>query len=355
MNQEPAGTVKSRQSAPRRIARAVGLATPWSLPVLLCWSDRPYWLDLASHFLLHAAAVCAVIGAVLTAFRWRWFGLNLLAVGAAVAIGWRLSVTAPVARVAMPGERVVRLLEYNAQQEHSRHDNEAMSWIRDQNADLIVLIEPPWGLLNDYPFLRKEYPYSVAPEAGLMWEVIVLSRHPAEIQPIAEYSERNKFSFAARRSLVVRLPGCKPFLLSAMHPPSPRTPETWRRGLETTVLNGRIIAEWRRTNGMEAVIAGDFNSSPIGRLHRHFARSSGLIGWSHMFGAGTWPASLPTWFSVPIDRVWTSPGIRVKTITIGPRFRSDHRAVVAELIVPGLTEQVPSPTGRSEPEGTDDR
>lgn len=355
MKQQPTARVEPRPSPGRRIARAVWFALPWSLVVLLWWSERPYWLDVASHFLLHAAVVCAAIGAVLAAAR-RWrFGMNLLAVSVTTAIGWRLSLSVPDARAAGPGERVVRLLEYNARGEHSRHDNDAVAWIRDQNADVIVLIEPPWGFLSDYPFLKEAYSYRVEPEAGLMWEVIVLSRFPAEVRAIAAYSEETKFSFAARRSVIVRAPGCEPFLLSAMHPPSPRTRETWRRGIDTTELNGRIIGDWRRSSGMEAVIAGDFNSSPAGRYHRAFARTSGLIGWSPMFGGGTWPASLPRWFSVPIDRVWTSAGIRVRAITIGPRFRSDHRGVVAELMIPAGPERNPSPASPSEPQSTDAR
>jgi endonuclease/exonuclease/phosphatase (EEP) superfamily protein YafD len=355
MKQQATARVAPRSSMVRRFARAAVFALPWTLVALLCWSERPYWLDLASHFLLHAAVACLVIGALMAAVRWRWFGLNFLAVGIAVALGWRLSMSVPDARAAGPDERVVRLLEYNARGEHSRHDNDAVAWIRDQNADLIVLIEPPWGLLSDYPFLKEAYPYRVEPEAGLMWEVIVLSRHPAEIRAIAEYSEKTKFSFAARRSLIVRVPGCEPFLLSAMHPPSPRTRETWRRGIDTIELNGKIIEAWRRASAMEVVIAGDFNSSPVGRYHRLFRSTSGLTGWSPMFAAGTWPALLPRWLSVPIDRVWTSAGVRVRSITIGPRFRSDHRGVVAELIVPAGPERTPSPSGPDEPAGTDAR
>lgn len=354
-NPQPAAP---RRSAVFRALRAAWLVAPWSLVALLAWSDRPYWTDLASHFLLHAAAACVVVGATLAAIR-RWrSGLNLLLVSAVLAGGWRLSASAPGGEAG--AGRTLRLVEYNARGEWSRHDNEAMRWLRDQRADLIVLIEPPFGLLNDYPFLRREFPYSVEPSAGLMWEVIVLSRFPAEVRAIAEYSEENKFSFAARRSLVVRPPGVAPFLLTAMHPLSPRTKETWRASIDGVRLNGRIIRDWSEKSGMDVVVGGDFNSTPVGRLHRLFARESGLLGWSRFSGGGTWPARLPAWFSLPIDRVWTSEGVGVRSMTVGPRFRSDHRPIVCDLVMPaasegGIPEQAPASEAKREREGSDGR
>lgn len=350
MNEAKPKSVAPRRSTLFKVAFVVWLVAPWSLVGLLVWSDRPYVPDLLSHFLLHAAAGCLMVGALLTAFR-RWrSGMNLFLVGVVIAAGWRLSAPAPSGGPA-PAGRVIRLVEYNGRGESSRHDNEAMKWARDQNADLVVLIEPAFGLLDDYPFLRQEYPYLVEPSAGLMWEVIVLSRFPAEVRAIAEYSEENKFSFAARRSLVVRPPGVEPFLLTAMHPPSPRTMATWRRSLEGVVLTGGILRAWREQTGMEVIVAGDFNSTPVGRLHRLFARESGLRGWSPMVGGGTWPASLPPWLSIPIDRVWTSDGITVRSMLVGPQFRSDHRPIVCEIVMPSQPEQTPSNSTKGEPLG----
>ncbi|MBL8745661.1 MAG: endonuclease/exonuclease/phosphatase family protein [Phycisphaerae bacterium] len=323
---------------------------PWSLVGLLVWSDRPYALDLLSHFLLHAAGMLFVIALALLALR-RWrSGANLVLVALILTTGWRLAATAPTGGLAHPGT-TIRLVEFNMHGERARHDNEAITWLRDQDPDLVVLIEPPFGLLNDYPFLREKYPYTVEPAAGLMWEVMLLSRFPAEVQPIAEYSEETKFSFAARRSLIVRPPNASPFLLSAMHPPSPRTAETWRKSLEGAELNAGLFRAWRDKTSMPIVVAGDFNSTPVGRVHQTFARISGLKRSSPLLGGGTWPSRVPAAFALPIDCVWTSSEWTVNTIQVGPRFRSDHRPIVAELELPPPPKQPPSESTPREPLG----
>lgn len=326
--------------------RTAGLMLPWSLVGILVWSERPYPLDLASHFLLHAAAVIVLLGAILLLFRRRIAGLNLLLVAVAITIGWRLSMSVPAGGVG-DDPSIIRLVLFNAQEESSRHDNAAFGWIRDQRPDVIVLIEPPWGLLNDYPDLRRDYPYVVEPRAGLMWSVILLSRFPATVEPLVPYSEEIKFSFVARRSLLVRPPAAAPFLLTAMHPPSPRTRETWRLSLEGTELNARLLGDWGKASPYPIIVAGDFNSTPVGRVHRLFERLSGLTGWTPMVNAGTWPASMPRWLSIPIDRVWTGGGAIVRSVRIGPGFRSDHRPVAAEIVLPANRSELGDPGGVS--------
>lgn len=324
----PVSLKTAPRSTLRRCALAAWLGAPWLLVALMAWTSRPYALDLVAHFLLHAAALLMLTAIALLVLRRPIAASSPALVALALIVGWRTFARGPTGGDVAG---TITLVEFNMQGESSRHDNNAAAWLRDQNADVIVLIEPPIGLLEDYPYLKRAYPYSVAPEAGLMWEVMLLSRFPAEVRAIAEYSEETKFSFAARRSMVVTPSDGAPFLLTAMHPPSPRTPETWKRALEGVQLNGRLLREFARESGMPVIVAGDFNSTPFGRVHREFARESGLTGWCPLLGGGTWPARLPAWLSIPIDRVWTSAGMEMRSMHAGPRFRSDHRPIVARV------------------------
>lgn len=307
---------------------------PWLLVGLLAWTHRPYWLDLASHFLLHAGVMCLLAGAALLIARCRIVGTSCLLAGLAVAAGWRMSASAPSGVDATNRPRPsVRIVFFNAHEEVSRHDNDAFAWIRDQNPDAIVIIEPPWALLEDYPFLRRDFPHVVEPQPGMLWSILLLSRWPAQVEPLAPYADEIKFSFVARRSLLVSHPAGERFILTAMHPPSPRTPATWRRSIGEVGRDGGIIRQWAERSALPIVVVGDFNSTPVGRVHRTFARASRLRGWSPWVGGGTWPARMPPWLSLPIDRAWTGYGAAVRTMKVGPCFRSDHRPVVVDIVL----------------------
>lgn len=338
--QNGASAVPTR--APRRVVSRLILAA-WAVvavsPVVLAWwTQRPYWLDLSSHFLPLVAWGWAVLAALLAAFRLRRAALVTLVAALAIPVVCRIDAEAPRDAVDVPrGHARLTLVQYNAFGEYSRNDNEFMTWLRDQNADLIAIIDPPWGWRRDYPYLTREYPYFVEPEPGLEWPVIVLSRKPAAVEPLVEYSEKVVFSYVARRSLLVQVGEGDEVgwvLLTTMHPPSPRSRQTWGISLEVVRRDGPILRDWMARTGLPVIVAGDFNSSVQGRVHRTFARGSGLTGWAPWWNAGTWHARMPTWLSLPIDRVFTGGGAVVRSMRVGPAFRSDHRPVVSVVDVP---------------------
>ena len=89
----------------------------------------------------------------------------------------------------------------------------------------------------------------------------------------------------------------------------------------------------RLATGLPVIVAGDFNSAPTGSAHRVFGRSSGLGTWRTLLGRGTWPAWAPPALGLPIDRVWASGEVRLRAARVGPRFRSDHRPIVVDLLI----------------------
>jgi endonuclease/exonuclease/phosphatase (EEP) superfamily protein YafD len=325
-----------------------GLALPWGLVGLMAWTERPYLLDLASHFLVHAAAAMAAAGLVLVCGMRRVWGINLLMAAGAVAAGWRLSASAPGEARGEEGE-MLRIVLFNMHLEASRHDNEAMQWVLERKPDVIVLIEPPWWALLDWPVLKREFPVVIEPEAGLMWSTVMVSRRAGRVVGLAGGEERAQHLFMARRCLEIEMDGGRRVLVAAMHPLSPRTTRTWGSSVEEAKFAGGLIRSFEERTGLPVVVVGDFNSTPMGRVHRTFARASGLRGWSPAVGGGTWPAWLPSWVSLPIDRTWTGGGAWVRRMEVGPRFRSDHRPVFCEVVVPARPEHSPSDGGRGEP------
>ncbi len=318
----------------RRVWARAGVAlAPWLLVLGLVAPGRPYYLDLLSNFPVHLA-VLALLAAGLLAIARRWRAVaGAWALASCAMLTWHLQwVHAPAAP--RPGAATIKVIQFNAHSEASANDETLKQFLRDQDADLVCIVETPWSYPATNPWLREKYPYRVEPDVGLEWPNLLLSKHPLKLTPIEAEVKGHMFSFVARRSVTVELPGGQRVLWSAMHPPSPRRASTWRSSINEAERDAGILRRFALKSQTPILVTGDFNSAPTGTLHQGFAHESGLTGWSLRFGGGTWPAKLSPWFSVPIDRVWTSGALRVTRLEIGPRMSSDHRPLVATIELP---------------------
>lgn len=338
-------TVAPRRRVWMRALRLMGtglLVTLWLPTALMLWTSRPYLLDLASHFGLHAAAAIGLVALPTVALRW-WrasASIALAALTLVLASWWNYVPPAEFSET--PGPSTVSVIHYNAYGATTRYDEAFLTWLEAEDPDLVSIVDTPWGLPRTFSWIAERYPYRVEPSRGLEWPNLLLSKYPATIQELAPYSEDLKFSFVARRSLLVEIPGFEPFIFSANHLPSPRTRDTWSLSRRHAARDAAVIRGWLESGGAPVLLCTDMNSTPMGRVHREFGAASGLRGWTPLVGGGTYPSRLPAWLSIPIDRIWTSPGIRVTHTRIGPQFDSDHRAIVARLELRPLVERSPT-------------
>lgn len=203
-------------------------------------------------------------------------------------------------------------------------------WLLEQDADIICMIDPPWAYPAGSEAIGDRYPHRVDPRAGQNWAITILSKHPLQEEPLGSH-EDHKFSFVARRTVRVTLPSGREFLFTAMHPPSPRTQSAWRQNLEEMRRDASLLARGTKETELPCVVAGDFNTTPLGRSYHSFRRISGMRSWGDLFGRGTWPANLPSAVSLPLDRVWVSEGVAIERVRIGPSLSSDHRPVSVDL------------------------
>lgn len=329
-----------------------GLRLAWWLPVVtLLWKSRPWELDLLAHFTPHLVVVSALTAAHLLLFRrTRRLGYE----GAAAAIltlGLVLLANFPPgpSRPAPPSTVPLRLVIFNTDAHVSSRDFPAYEWIRRQDADIVVVIDPPPNIDGEANWLLDKYPHRHVPAEGFMWAVKIYSSHPMQITPLPTTSDQGWRSFAAHRARTVTLPDGTQFLLSAMHPYSPRQRGYVDDAVRVVTLDGTLIRNWVESTGRPAILAGDFNTSPTGRVHRALARASGLRTYPSILSRGTWPARLPTWLSVPIDRVWVTPDVRIIDVTVGPRFLSGHRPVAVDLALPARSSTDAKPHGPDQP------
>lgn len=308
----------------------------WGFVIAVAWRTRPWELDLAAHFAPHAAALG--LGLALSLLPWRRtrrLGLEGLVAALALwaivirdhTVNWRWSEEPP------SGARL-RLVTHNTDAWKSSRDFPFYHWLREQDADIVVIIDPPPNIDGEANWLLDEYPHRHAPQPGFKWAIKIYSRFPMEITPLATPGPEVMFSFAAHRARTVTLPDGSRFLLSAMHPVSPRERASIGRAEATVRLDGRLIRQWHEATGQPAILAGDFNSTPTGRVFQTLASASGMKTYSSILRRGTWPRWAPTWLGVPIDRVWVTPGASIDRAEVGPAFASGHRPVVVDLTLP---------------------
>ena len=301
------------------------------IAALLFWTERPYLLDLLAQFGVFLATGTAAAALCLVALR-RDAAAIVACIGAAGA--WGVVLTdyhAPGG-----GLRVgpaVRIAVFNA---HGHEfPPEFIEWVESEQIDILCVLESPPSL-----FVTRASPAASLPHAlpaGPSWRSSnsVYSRFPLEvIWPLPEDVARRRVLAAAPAVVRVDLGEAGKLLLTTQHPPSPRTRESWRRSWEGSSGAGDRVRSYIESEGLPAIVAGDMNSTPTGRTHRAFARASGMRGWTPLVGGGTWPASMPRWASLPIDRIWTTPGASVTAYRVGPAFASDHRPIAATVSFP---------------------
>ncbi|TVQ32394.1 MAG: hypothetical protein EA376_05865 [Phycisphaeraceae bacterium] len=314
----------------------------WTPVVALAWSNRPYLLDLLAQFTPHSVVLIAGAAAAMLLIGARRLGIEA---GVACLLLLVLCLGAhyggPASIAPEPDEPVhrLRVVTYNAKWVKPLPDDTIGDWLREQDADLVCLFDPPWRLVRQEPWLQEMYPYRIQPQPGLWWSIVLLSRHPIEPVRMAENTQETQHSFIGLRSVIVMLEDGTRLAFSGTRPRSPRTKEDWRRSIISVERDAKIVRDYLEEHDIPMVLAADMNSTPTGRLHRAFVAVSGLRTWGAPFGRGTWPAQAPPLFSLPIDRVWTTPDVRITDIRIGPRLSSDHRPVVVELEIPARAQR----------------
>ena len=296
------------------------------------WS---YWLDLVATFQTAPVVLAGMLGGLLVLVR-RWRLAGVCAVGLGLG-AWPLvagrSLAVPGVDVGVPpAAGVVRVVSFNIGPE-SEVWEEDMRRVLGWHADAVVLLETPptlWRLVSRDGGLRGDGWLSEHRSfvEGLASPCYVLSRGSLErlALPGVEHAERD--------ILLTRVgTGSGDLLVLAAHPHSPRTRSRWVIGnaMMRRTLDG-VMPEAERL-GLPLVMAADLNAGPASWRSRA-ARSAGLRMSKPLTGGwGTFAASWAGPLRVQIDDVWVGPGVRVVGWSSLAPIGSDHRVVVADLVI----------------------
>jgi endonuclease/exonuclease/phosphatase (EEP) superfamily protein YafD len=295
------------------LIRAFGLERGWPLVPLMAFTPH--------------LAVLALLGVVAAAWRRWWAGALVGVVCAAVLIA--LLVPRAVADRPPPGATGVRLRVLSANVAGNPAAARAvLRQLRGWRPDIVSFLElPPQAVAAyDAAGIRSPLPHRVLRPLPGFTGTGLYSRLPLQRLPPPPGT---LFGIAAAR---VGLPRAAPLEVLSVHVPAPTSPGPtghWRHDMRA--LPGAGAA------GPVRVLAGDFNATldhaelrrVMDRGYRDAAERAGVAL------RPTWPAGrtlLPT--LVTIDHVLADRRIRVLSARSVPISGSDHRGILAELLVP---------------------
>lgn len=211
----------------------------------------------------------------------------------------------------------VRIINYNVLS-YSAHQEKIAAWIREQQPDVVALVEANYRWTDTIAGLKDILPYETHIDHRGNLGMVLLSRYPLQMIRHSNDIPRTYPTIEADIALPI---GKVRFIIA--HDSTPVTPRDRQ-------LQDRHIADYtarvRRSN-LPVVLMGDFNTAPW--TSAYFA----MVTEQNLYGSvlsASWPSNLVP-FGVPIDQIVAGKGAVVTPLATGPAHDSDHRARVADL------------------------
>jgi endonuclease/exonuclease/phosphatase (EEP) superfamily protein YafD len=280
-----------------------------------------HWmLDLLSHFRLQYFWVLVLAALILGVMRrWRWCVVSGIA---ALVLGMTMVRYYLPVRGDGAGE-TLKMVSFNVHASNERYD-EVVSFVREEDADVVLLMEINRGWSDQLGVLKEMYPHQVGRVRSGAFGVVLMSKIPFKEAHVRYIGEARVPSVEA----VIGWDGGQLRILGT-HPVPPRNGESSAfRNDQLTLLKEYV----RGFEGETLVVAGDFNVSPFSSYYGRFLEGIGLRDSSLGFGLSpTWNRRVP-WVAIPIDYVFVSEDVAVLERWVGPACGSDHSSVVVTLV-----------------------
>lgn len=281
-----------------------------------------WWLDLFSHFHLHML-LCGVLGicaALLVRRKRELFTVNFVVVLINAALVLPYFTTSP----AVAESSNIKLVTWNVHYPNNQVEI-GIKYLRQANADLLVIAEPtePWR--EGMSSLQDLYPYQLHnPECDTVGCAIsLLSKHPwKSIQTKKLVFDTPPVIWAQFDSVN----GSAPFAVVAVHMRKAIDED----GSQRQKLQVKEIGQITRQFNMPFILAGDMNAAPMSAAFDMILKETGTIHPDPTWFA-TWPAVLGG-LGIPIDHVLTK-GVSTVRLKLGPSGGSDHFPIEAMISI----------------------
>jgi endonuclease/exonuclease/phosphatase (EEP) superfamily protein YafD len=300
-----------------------------SLATLLSFAARHHWsLDLLVNMRSQLALGLAIVTLPLLAFRkWRHvlvFTICLL-VNLVEVVPFYLAPAARPLSASSPARKGQTLTVLSGNVLSSNPDKQGyIKYLRQQNADLILLLEVDLDWARAARELSDEYPHQLVRPRGDNFGLALFSRYElvdARVDPLT--------SGLPTIIANVQLDDHQVTFIGS-HPLPPIGTERFEsRNTQIKALSTKV-----RESERPVILCGDLNTTPWSPSFKELLATSELCDARVGFGLQpTWPAK-PWPFAIPIDHILISPEITATSFSVGPLLGSDHRAVKAELNIP---------------------
>lgn len=312
----------------RLVALTVLLLIASVLPQLGKWH---WFADLFSHFAGHYVLIAIVLSIDLVRAREiRW--LPLVACVMVIQVPQLLPYWTTLEREDPVQEATehMRVVHFNVNKQNPDPDA-VVNWLEGEahDFDIIVLTEATGGWTNALERLRPHFPYRLLDLRNDGSGIAIFSRLNTDTLRFWRPDDSHRLSVILSAKTTFKE---IPFVLYATHPPPPVNAQYARaRNRQLSALAHQIAGEPLANR----ILLGDLNTTTWSYWFRQLTHISGLRDGQEGFGYdGTWPAKiLPSWLGIPIDHTLISPGISVLDWQTGPPLGSDHRPVIATLIL----------------------
>lgn len=206
--------------------------------------------------------------------------------------------------------------------------NKAINYVNNQAPDIVSLLEITPQSLPEFQAGLTNYQLVIAEPRttshGSAWFVSRQPSHPIEVKG-AELIHLPPTSDRPILQITITYAG-KPIDLLCFHAIRPRSTAT----VDYQRVEFEALAKWSQQR--QAIVIGDFNSTPWYSSFRKMLHQSGLLNSQKGFGLQpTWHGNLPPILRIPIDHCLHSPSIITVQRTIGSHIGSDHLPLLVTL------------------------
>ena len=218
----------------------------------------------------------------------------------------------------------VRLLLYNADRNYLPYVGvgDVVTFLEKEQPQIAVLLEIGTEQAAELQ-AQTEFAHSFAHQDIPTDGFLILSHYPLLSTEVLSIG-------AGRRAGVVTVQVAEEIVtIIAPHPTNP----LWSIEERDGQIAG--LAEWVDSAETPLIIAGDLNITPWSARFKAIEKASANVRHTR-YGQGllpTWTAPIPG-LKLPIDHILTSGEIRLHQLSLGDDLGSDHRPLIADLLLP---------------------
>jgi endonuclease/exonuclease/phosphatase (EEP) superfamily protein YafD len=314
---------KSLYGSPQAIAqRFMGVIGLLSLAGYLgAWHQ---YLELTSHFKVQYFWLSMVGSLIFLQLHrtWRnpWVLISLFCIGlnGSALLPWYWPQP-------KPSGQPLRAIVVNVLTENRRYDD-LIAWVRSEQPTVLMTMEVNAEWTRRLAALQPMLPYSYIEAREDNFGIAIYSALPLQNARLQQWNDGDLTVPSLVTDLVWQ---GQPLTVVATHPLPPTNADYF----QARNAHLREMAQDIQRGSHPTIVLGDLNLSMWSPFYQKFVQQANLHNSRQGFGIQ------PTWghrtglLQIPIDHCLVSPTIGVQNNRIGPDIGSDHRPMIADLVV----------------------